>query len=728
MHRKLYAFLLFSLAATPIFALTHDQVQELALRRIVFGGIILLAILGAGLFALYIRYQSISDKKPPFLIYFIKHPVVITLFAGAFVILAVNLAGTTEADMTLEQRAQYARERLVPETAMKAYGPLVRENPKNLDYNYEYAAAYYRKDHWQIPGDVSDVIWSMEFPRVYYRKLKQNPDPELRDIGYLGLGMCHHFYGYPNLAMEEFREVQDTSLKYLNFFKGRFYWSFGDFETAENYFWREIDDNGYIAGASEYLVLRYIEAENLEGLEQMLSREDVAAEMPAVGKTYVMIKTMNIPGYFAKVVGDRIDGANLIGLLGALLGALTWLFYLRRVDTFRRERLGSFLAVMAGGAIFSFLAIFLYDFTEYQLGWTLNGKFGNDLLYSIFGIGVIEELVKFLPVLIIWRLTKIIDEPLDFIIYAGASALGFSLVENIMYFDTTSIGLIFGRSLICIIFHIFTASVVVYGIILAKYRYKKPVLPYLLAAFFLSAFFHGFYDFWLLNSSVRALAWISYMVIAASTVALAWMINNGLNQSPHFDMKKGVSMGGLARLLFIGLFAIMLFEYVMFSFRYSVAAGNSSLTLTLLSGGFMMFIVVFSLSNIDVVKGEWKPFQWWNFGTRIDYNRSLGLEIEICAWRKDSKFSTRLPVTGTIIERIRLIRDNRFFLVKLDEPLRIKGYEREYVLVKAKGDGHTIQKGSNMMAALILIRSMEALRAQRKQKIDFPMVDWVIIR
>lgn len=55
------------------------------------------------------------------------------------------------------------------------------------------------------------------------------------------------------------------------------------------------------------------------------------------------------------------------------------------------------------------------------------------LAYAVFAIGLIEELAKFLPFILLVVHFKEFDEPIDGIIYASFIALGFAAVENIQY-------------------------------------------------------------------------------------------------------------------------------------------------------------------------------------------------------------------------------------------------------------------------------------------------------
>jgi RsiW-degrading membrane proteinase PrsW (M82 family) len=54
------------------------------------------------------------------------------------------------------------------------------------------------------------------------------------------------------------------------------------------------------------------------------------------------------------------------------------------------------------------------------------------LVYSLGPVGVLEELFKFLPFLVVLRF-KVFDEKIDGIIYASVIALGFASFENLHY-------------------------------------------------------------------------------------------------------------------------------------------------------------------------------------------------------------------------------------------------------------------------------------------------------
>jgi len=116
-----------------------------------------------------------------------------------------------------------------------------------------------------------------------------------------------------------------------------------------------------------------------------------------------------------------------IVLLG-LLPSTIWLFFFSREDSEKPEPLPALLYAFILGAILPFVALFI------QL-W-VNGFFQDAgiLITSPLAIGVfsaIEEMVKFLAVLLVVSHLKDFDEPLDAMIYMITVALGFAATENI---------------------------------------------------------------------------------------------------------------------------------------------------------------------------------------------------------------------------------------------------------------------------------------------------------
>lgn len=166
---------------------------------------------------------------------------------------------------------------------------------------------------------------------------------------------------------------------------------------------------------------------------------------------------------------------------------------------------------------------------------TPNQSEGHDLLYFIFRVGLLEELAKFLPLLVMVRITHEVNEPYDFLKYAMCSALGFATVENVLYFSEYGAPIIDSRAYISVLGHLSFTCLFAYGYI------RKPGLRQgthslnILLFGTLSVVVHGLFDFLLSFQRYFFLFLIlSYFLV----IVLRNMINIALNFSPWFHEKK----------------------------------------------------------------------------------------------------------------------------------------------------------------------------------------------
>ncbi|MBU2018789.1 MAG: PrsW family intramembrane metalloprotease, partial [Bacteroidetes bacterium] len=190
-------------------------------------------------------------------------------------------------------------------------------------------------------------------------------------------------------------------------------------------------------------------------------------------------------------------------ILIALFIAWIWVDYYRLIDIFDRNHLGYVIAVFFMGAASTLLVGPANELFVTPFGFDLNGHFVNDFLYCTFGIGMIEEVSKIVPFLIVHKfLRSHLREPIDYITFVAISALGFSAAENVQYFTSYGSYLIDTRSILCSVGHMFFTSIFAYGFILLTFhpKYKNPLL--LLFTLLLASLAHGLYDFFLMYDGI----------------------------------------------------------------------------------------------------------------------------------------------------------------------------------------------------------------------------------
>ncbi|NQZ78512.1 MAG: PrsW family intramembrane metalloprotease [Ekhidna sp.] len=98
---------------------------------------------------------------------------------------------------------------------------------------------------------------------------------------------------------------------------------------------------------------------------------------------------------------------NVIGFLSAIMVTGIWFFYVRNLDFFNKEKLKFTVFGFGLGVLATFFAFPLSDFVTdiFSIEYS-SSTFYNLFVYSFLGIGIVEELIKIVPVLIILVLTS----------------------------------------------------------------------------------------------------------------------------------------------------------------------------------------------------------------------------------------------------------------------------------------------------------------------------------
>ncbi len=288
----------------------------------------------------------------------------------------------------------------------------------------------------------------------------------------------------------------------------------------------------------------------------------------------------------------------------ALAISLVWLNYILKLDIFEKEKWKHIISVFVMSFITSFGCEILYPLFSF-LGFDLNGNIINDFIYCIFGIGLIEEVVKIIPFLILLKYTKAINEPYDYLLYASISALGFAFAENILYLNNYGIHIAAGRAFYAAVAHMTFCSTAIYGLLLKKYRLSKyPRVLVFLFFFFIAMFIHGFYDFWLINKKVSNFSGITTLFFLITIHLWFTMKNNAINKSPFYKDHITLDNDKLKKYLVISLISIFMFSYLYVAFFFGKTVANSFFWTNGLTYGYVVFYLIISFSNYNIVRGK----------------------------------------------------------------------------------------------------------------------------
>jgi RsiW-degrading membrane proteinase PrsW (M82 family) len=303
------------------------------------------------------------------------------------------------------------------------------------------------------------------------------------------------------------------------------------------------------------------------------------------------------------------DNKFLFAIIISFLISLVWLVYIYRLDIYNKEKKRNLLLIIFLASVLTSFAEIPYHFIH-SLGFTDAKNPIDSFIYSVFGIGLIEETVKFIPLLLILWFTKAIDEPYDYILYASASALGFSFVENAMYLNQSGLEIINARALYATVAHMTFSSMIAYGLFLIKFKKTRyPALFVFPFFYFLAIFSHGFYDFWLINKAVSMFSGLTTLFFLTTVHIWFSMKNNTINTSNYYDNAKGVNNDYLKIYLIISLLSILMFSYVYVSLKWNSSTANIFFTKSIFTYGFIIFYLIATLSNFSLIEGFIKPFK-----------------------------------------------------------------------------------------------------------------------
>jgi RsiW-degrading membrane proteinase PrsW (M82 family) len=185
--------------------------------------------------------------------------------------------------------------------------------------------------------------------------------------------------------------------------------------------------------------------------------------------------------------------------------AVAFLVLILRMDRREPEPLRLVLQVIGLGAVSSILAG-LAELAMDGVPLFQAGGLAGVLAVSFLQVAPIEEACKLGVVMLFAWGKPAFNEENDGIVYAGASAFGFAVLENILYVMKSGIGTGVLRAFTSIPLHIFTG--IVAGLFIGRARFagtaRRGTLL-ILAGFALAWLFHGLYDAFAMSESALAL-------------------------------------------------------------------------------------------------------------------------------------------------------------------------------------------------------------------------------
>lgn len=298
----------------------------------------------------------------------------------------------------------------------------------------------------------------------------------------------------------------------------------------------------------------------------------------------------------------------VFAILAAVCGAMLWIGYLMKIDILEHERIIDVITAFIIGFLTPTLALWIYYGLE-VMGFNFNGELVNDLAYSVFGVGITEEFSKLIGVLIAFKiLKKRINEPIDYLVYAGVVALGFSVRENFIYYNNYGAQIATGRTTISCLVHIINTSICVYGLYRFKLFNKGSKYMNSIVGISVAVASHGLFDFFLIQPILGI-----YTTLLATVIYLVginfWlqMINNCINFSPFFNYQKISSITKLYKTIFFWYSIVLILVFIFDYFYNDLSFAIKALFASLIQEGLVLIIVAMRASRLKINKRKYFP-------------------------------------------------------------------------------------------------------------------------
>ena len=650
-----------------------------------------------------------------------KKSVIIVLGVVVFCVVIINSLIDNPSFDNTSDLIDYALKSKQYALAEKTYKSLIKSDSLNLDYYYGQITT-----HFEIPKENrisgSEIQIREDYYIFDYYELKAKSEDELqRDIGNYGIGLSYAMLEKYDTALFFFEKVNNKDLKYLNNSIGYVFFEDKQYEKSELFLLKEIENKGNVDGAYMNLINLYFTAKQYEKIGKLLDNNKANYFSQNQLQEYYF-KTGKAIKYLKSVLFIGIKSMDIKSFIAALLIAIVWLIFLRKIDINPDNWMYTLITFFLG-ILFAYGTFFLSDIINHFIGFNLNGEIVNDFSYCFLGIGLIEETMKLLPFLLMFKFADEIDEPIDYIVYLSISALGFAFAENMLYFHGYGLDIIHGRALISVVIHMFCSSIIGYGICFGfaatKMSNSLKILIFLLVA----AFVHGFFDFWLINDKVNFLSILSVSLVFIIISVWNSFINNCLNFSLREDQEeKSLAYLKLEDYLIYSLFAIFIFEYVIVSLSYGPVVGNSSLFSSFVSG---TYLIVFISSNLSFLILKRNHIEHIRFSQPEDtiYDRIIN---QMLTFRKYGKSVNDIfPCQGKIIERKIVDDKQNWYLVKLDNEIQ-EYYDvcKTHVMIRIKDTGQYLKKGKQTIVGFLLIKNDKILKNDNIDKSELIFIGW----
>ena len=487
-----------------------------------------------------------------------------------------RITGDPIGNLPLEARAHALLRAGEPMMAEGELARRVKEHPEDIPAHRLRMYA-----HFQVPKYIAKHHERNDTTiREEYENWAEMHRPGLAPIGPLALGMYYRFLHDPERALLELGKVPSSDLTEIEFERGCCLEELGRYTEAVGAFRRVANVDKGNRAAISHLVRNHANLGDYGELKRIYSEVPQTREFTQ--ETYR--KFLFHEGHWGDYVGELLFNKpeGFIPWFLAGITFLLWFAAIRFWDRYESEPLWIALGTVALGAGMSQFVFVVDDLRAQLFAAGLGHGVFSDLAYCVVGIGLVEESIKWLPVGLVHRFTRHINEPVDWGIYGAYSALGFAISENVLYHQGIGSGTVMPRAMLSVPFHLCLTAMT--GIVFFEARrIGIRRIPAFTAALGLSAVIHGLYDFWIVGPW-EGLGIVAFFIATWLLIGFKYSLEQILARSPFRKGAVSETYPG-GRWFLLGFFLLLM---VTFAVRIGEVGATRAwpqlLALTLLNG------------------------------------------------------------------------------------------------------------------------------------------------
>ncbi len=322
---------------------------------------------------------------------------------------------------------------------------------------------------------------------------------------------------------------------------------------------------------------------------------------------YVVFSLIIISNLFLK------SADYTIAFISSFIFPILFLFFLQRIDVFEKEKFRDIFFVFMFGVVVSVILCVPYVLVR-ELLFEESSKI--NLIVTFISVAIPEEIIKIIPFIAVLKYKNFVDEPIDYLIYASASALGFVFIENIDYiFEYKDSGSIVAlRSTLPAIMHILSSSIFAFGIFLYVNSKKT---KYIFYGLILASATHAIYNWsWIFGNVIGSIVLLSLCIYYSK------LIQSLLNISPFYENSKENDIHSSANFLLYVIIGVLITSSI-----YDIYSNGRIFIFENIENFLWLLILPFAIYRIISSKLSLKQANFIALGSRKTKNKII-LEMQ----------------------------------------------------------------------------------------------------